>query len=329
MNRRRFLAVLGGSAATLASPISLAAAAADQHEMVAACFGSKARILVRHPDKRSAEEAMQSAFRELNRIESIMSVYRPNSQLSLLNRTGQLNAPDPSLEALLREARELSVDTDAAFDVTVQPLWNLFAAAKAERKSPTELEVEIARRRVDYRNIVLHQDRIELRNGAQVTLNGIAQGFATDRAKQILADHGIQHAILDIGEVAGLGAKSSSKPWQAGIQHPRAEDAFSAIVFIEQRCLATSGDYHTTFSDDFRCHHIFDPQSGRSPQELSSVSVFAPRAATADALSTALMVLGIEKGAKLLARHDHVDALFVRKDGSTIATQGFPLGAIQ
>jgi thiamine biosynthesis lipoprotein len=294
--------------------------------MVSSCFGTSARITVRHDSTKKAEGAIQSAFAELGRIESIMSVYRPDSQLSTLNRQGRLASPDPMFVELLRQSQQLSVATRSAFDVTVQSLWELYKASAKNGHLPEDRAIRAVKRRVSFRNVIIRDDSIELKNGAKVTLNGIAQGFATDRARRVLLDHGITHALLDIGELAGLGKKSADTCWNAGIQHPRVKDAYSAVVAIDDRALATSGDYQTAFTDDLRCHHIFDPRTGRSPDQLASVSVLAPTATEADAMSTALMVMGMKEGAQLVAARPGVDAMFISKDSNTFVTSGFPRG---
>jgi thiamine biosynthesis lipoprotein len=160
--------------------------------------------------------------------------------------------------------------------------------------------------------------------GTAITLNGIAQGFAADRAAAAIKARGVKHALINTGEMSALGQSAEGDDWKIGIQHPRREDAFISLAKLADRCLATSGDYETTFSDDFRWNHLFDPRTGRSPAELSSVSVVAKTALDADALSTAAFVLGAEQGARLVERFD-ADALFVLKNGRTLATKGFPL----
>jgi thiamine biosynthesis lipoprotein len=294
--------------------------------MVSSCFGTSVRIIVRHDSTTKAERAIQSAFAELDRIESIMSVYRPDSQLSTLNRQGRVASPDPMFVDLLRQSQQFSVATGSAFDVTVQSLWELYQASAKNGNLPDDRAIRAAKRRIGFRNVILRDDAIELTNGAKVTLNGIAQGFATDRARRVLLDHGIAHALLDIGELAGVGKQSADNSWNAGIQHPRIKDAYSAVVAIDHRALATSGDYQTAFTDDLRCHHIFDPRTGRSPVQLASVSVLAPTATEADAMSTALMVMGMEEGARLVAARPGIDAMFIDKDSHTFVTSGFPRG---
>ena len=115
--------------------------------------------------------------------------------------------------------------------------------------------------------------------------------------------------------------------WKIGIQHPREREAFATLASLDNRCLATSGDYETTFSADFSRHHIFDPHTGESPGELASVSVLAPTAMSADALSTTLFVLGLQRGMESLREYPGTDALMILKDGRRFATRGFPFAA--
>jgi thiamine biosynthesis lipoprotein len=207
----------------------------------------------------------------------------------------------------------------------VQPLWELFSAARSGR-IPTDEQIQAARQRVDWKRVQFTDHYVRLKGpNTRITLNGIAQGFATDRATKALQAHGILHGLIDAGEIGAIGADRGSDPWRIGIQHPRDEDAYISIAQLTGRCLATSGDYATTFSSDFRDHHIFDPRSGRSPRELASVSVVANSGIDADALSTAAFVLGARQGADLIRGVPGCSAFFVRKDGSTLMTPGFPI----
>ena len=132
---------------------------------------------------------------------------------------------------------------------------------------------------------------------------------------------------MDAGEIHPLGEKAGGEPWRAGIQHPREPDAYAALVRLDGRALSTSGDYATAFSPDRRHHHILDPHTGASPGTFSSVSVLAPTAMEADALSTALFVLGPARGLALIEATPRADALFILKDGRTLTTRGFPTDA--
>jgi thiamine biosynthesis lipoprotein len=288
-------------------------------------LGTDVRLTVYHKELATAENALTAAFAEIERIEELMSLYRPQSQLCRLNHEARLSNPDPDLLRILRTASRLSERTGGAFDVTVQPLWRLYAEAKNNGTVPAGAALRIAREKVDWRRLEISPDLVRLHgDGMAVTLNGMAQGFATDAACRVLRQHGIGSALIDAGEVGAVGQPLHKTNWTVGIQHPRQRGDLLGISNLKGRCLATSGDYETRFSDDYRFHHLFDPHTGSSPEELASVSVAAPTALQADALSTAAFVLGAAKGRELLQSFPQVDGLFITKTGRVERTRHFP-----
>lgn len=326
-NRRRFLWVTVGAGAALGAGARLWNAVPDDWQRrtrTAWALGSNVSITIAHRQRAVLDDALDAAFAALEQVDALMSLYRPESQVSRLNRDGRLDTPHPLLVEVLRESLELSRRTEGAFDVTVQPLWTLYSRAEKQDAVPDAKEVARTQRRVNWRQIELSPNSIALREGGEITLNGIAQGFAADRARQALQDHGIEHALVDTGEIATRGGKETGAAWTVGIQHPRQPDTFLSLAKLAGRCLATSGDYATPFRADLQDHHIFDPRTGRSPTQLASVSVAAPNAAQADGLSTAVFVLGAERGLELIRSTPETDALLVLKDGSLLATANFP-----
>lgn len=291
----------------------------------AVALGAPVALTAIHDRLDVAVEAIDAAFAELERIESVMSVYRPESELSRLNAAGRLERPDTSLIEVLRFAAEISRATDGAFDVTVQPLWQLYAEAQRSGRLPGDEQLDAALSKVNWASVQIARDEIHLPAGAAITLNGIAQGYAADRALCVMRNAGVEHALIDSGEFAPLGRNRRGEPWSVGIQHPRQMDALAAVARLDGRCLATSGDYATTFSADRRHNHLFDPKSGKSPVGLMSASIVAPTAMEADALSTACFVMGIEEARRFIASRPGCDAFFVASDGSHVRTPGFPL----
>lgn len=333
LTRRRFLVVAGaagftGGMAALGAPTAWAASPAAgllAARRTGKALGTSISMTALHPDRSAAEQALDAAFAELQRVDALMSIYRPESPLSTLNRTGVLEHPHPYLVQVLRRAQEIAGKSAGAFDVTVQPLWELYAAAQKEGKLPAEADARRAARRVDWRKLQVSPQEIRLAEpGMAVTLNGIAQGYAADRVLAALRAHGVRHALVDTGEIGALGRKADGQSWSVGIQHPRVADAYVALARLEGCCMATSGDYATPFSADRAYNHIFEPRTGRSPEFFSSVTVVAPTGTDADALSTAVFVLGREKGLALIEAMPGVEALFVTKGGDVLATKGFP-----
>jgi thiamine biosynthesis lipoprotein len=281
---------------------------------------------VRHWSAEQADAALSAALAELEAIEQLMSLYRPSSQLCQLNREKVLLGPDPRLVQVLKVAGHVARRTAGAFDITVQPLWKLYHTAARAGTRPDRSAIDLRVQQVGWERIELQPQRVSLHGaGTELTLNGIAQGYAADRVMRTLRRYGIVHALVDTGELVGSGRNSDTAPWRVGVQHPRHPDALAALTRLDGRCLATSGDYESTFTDDFTSHHILDPRQGSSPRELASVSVLASSATLADALSTALLVMGGAGAPRLLRSFPGTDVLLIDKQGRTQATPGFPL----
>lgn len=279
-------------------------------------FGTTVSLRVLHDDEAAAQAALADAMAALRGVDRLMSLYRHDSAVSQLNRDGRLERPDARLLTVLQAAQSTAALTDGAFDVTVQPLWDALSA----QSDPVP-----ALARVGWRRLEVGAERVRLLvPGMAVTLNGIAQGYGADVALAALRAHGIAHALLDTGEFASLGRRDDGQRWTLAVRDPRDPQAAAHLLGADGRCLATSGDYETAFSADFSRHHIVDPKTGASPQELASVSVLAPTGLQADALSTACMVLGMEKSLQLAARLPQVDVLCIAKSGEPRRSAGFP-----
>lgn len=332
--RRRFLLGTAGACAALGTgawqflPPRPASGKWELTRRTSFALGTAVAMSVWHRDAASGEAALDAAFAELEQVENVMSLYRPDSQISRLNRDAVLQQPHPYLVTVLEFAAHIANQTGGAFDVTVQPLWDLYQGAKQQARLPEESLVRQARSRVDWQRVQTSADRISLSGeGTAITLNGIAQGFAADVAMAALRRTGVTHALIDTGEMGALSGKPDGSAWRVGIQHPRQPGAFVTLANLQDRCLATSGDYETWFSADYVNNHLFDPRTGHSPTELASVSIAAPTGMAADALSTAVFVLGVERGMNLVRSIPGTDALFVTKDGSITTTEGFPTAA--
>lgn len=325
-HRRDFLTLSTGMAAFMAhGSLSGKEPSIKKHVRQAKALGTDVSITVFHSDETVAHDGIDAALANIEHVEKLMSLYRPDSQLSVLNRTGVLQHPHPDILTVLRKATALSKLTQGAFDITIQPLWRLYAGHAESQSLPSQNEIEKVRQRIGWKHIRIEQDIIYFdRPGMQVTLNGVAQGMAADYARQAMEQRGIKHALIDAGEFNAIGSPDQRDFWHIAVQHPR-QSGHIAKTGLQGRCLSTSGDYGTKFSDDYRHHHLLDPRTGISPVELSAVSVAAPTALEADALSTALFILGPDKAKEIVGSMDMVDALFVGKSGDITRTDGFTL----
>lgn len=319
VNRRRFIRIAAAAASCgLARATFAVEPAAATWRGIA--LGSLASIEIRHADPARAQTLLAAAIEELERLESILSLYRPQSSLSRLNRDGILRDPPFDLVRVLDQARRFGDLSDGCFDVTVQPLWNLYAAhftqPDADPHGPAAELIQAAAARVDYRAIEVDPDLVRFaQSGMQVTLNGIAQGYITDRIADLLRGGGLDHVLVDLGEVYALGDRDSRQPWTVGIEDPLNREALLADLPLADAALATSGGYGFCFDPAGRFHHIFDPATGACPQRYASVSVVAGNATAADALSTAANLMAPEAVERMLRRAGALRALVLDAAG--------------
>ncbi len=324
IGRRRVIRLMAAAGGLAAGGSVLARAGTGGRPLAeiwrGSALGAEASITLYHEDRAEARRLLRAAVGELRRLEAVFSLYRPDSALSRLNREGRLAVPPLEMVELLAIARSFAERTGGAFDPTVQPLWQVyaghFATAGADPAGPPEAAVAAARARVGWRHLRVESTGVAFaRAGMAVTLNGIAQGYITDRVADLLKREGMASVLVDLGEIRALGRHPEGRPWQVGIRDPREAGALLRRVALEDRALATSAGSGTRFDGSGRFHHLFDPRSGRSAQRYLSVSVLAPRATVADALSTALYVMSPEEREALRGRLTEVVAWILHRDG--------------
>ncbi|AUH64974.1 FAD:protein FMN transferase [Paracoccus zhejiangensis] len=274
LTRRRFLAVTAFSA--LARPTQ--AAPADWQGVV---MGADARLTLHGPPGQTGP-ALTAALARMAQIEDLFSLYRPGSALSRLNAGGRLDDPDPDFLALLRLAGHVHALTEGRFDPTVQPLWR----ALAEGGDPGP-----ARALIGWDGVRITADRVQLAPGQALTLNGIAQGFAADAVRAVLAQHGLTRALVDLGEFAALGG-----PWRVGVSDPGLGLVLDRR--LQGNAIATSSPTALMLG---AAPHILDP-AGKTAPIWSTLSVEAENAALADGLSTALCLADRAALAAILRR---------------------------
>ncbi len=338
--RRRFVSIMAGCA--VLSPLSSlhdAAAAVSPPVSVwkGVVMGAQASMTLVHPQRAKAQALIRQCTDEIDRLEAILSLYRPGTALSRLNATGELRDPPSELVELLSFGLALSRGSGGAFDPTVQPLYRLyadhFAAPGASAAGPTPQAVARVRRMVDYREVEIDADLIRLhRAGMAITLNGIAQGYVTDRVTELLRAAGFDDVLVNLGEARVRGHRPGGGAWRAAIADPRRpEHTLLDLPLGEDAgalpALATSAGAGTQFSADPRLHHLLDPHTGRSANHYLSVSVAAPRATLADGLSTTLSVLAPSRAIALLDTYPSVRAYLIDPQGQLRVHGAPPLGA--
>lgn len=324
--RRHFMRVALGLFATGLSPQLLAAQASNDAPLVwrqraMLGFGTTLWLKAAHANADQLEAALDEAVAAIRQIERQMSLFDPHSALSRLNARGSLRQPGADLLDVLALAGKVSAQSAGAFDASMQPLWRLWSQASEQGALPSSRAVAQARRRVNWRAVEASPAAIRLNQpGMALSLNGIAQGYASDRVKAILQARGIAHALIDTGETTLLGQAPDGSDWTFGIENAApGSTQMPPLLTFDGRAMATSSDVHTTFSADHRHHHIMDPRTGYSPTHWSSVTVLAERCALADALTKVFFMLP-PQSVRAAARHWQVDVVLQDKGGRWTST---------
>jgi len=267
---------------------------------------------------RHAAEALQSVENESARLESLLSRYIPGSDIARLNRSAGLRLENisPDTMTVLQEATRLSELSNGLFDATIGPLVDLWDYKNAH-EPPADEEIRETGAMVDYRDLLVQPDAgtaMLINRRQSVDLGGIGKGYASDRFMKVFKHYCISSAFSNIGgNVSTLGTKPDGSPWRVGIRHPRQGGLIGAVDVIGQ-AVVTSGDYERFFLDSLgrRHHHILDPRTGYpAASGLISVTVVSDSAMTADALSTAVFVAGLEAGLEMLGRCPPAQAVLI------------------
>jgi FAD:protein FMN transferase len=268
-------------------------------------------------------------FKVFEYIDRTMSEWKDTSPLSQVNQQAG-EAPvalDPSLIAILGRSILIAERTSGAFDPTWAALWGLWDFRSASPKPPNDKKIEAAISAVDYRKLRVDSDAGTaqlLERDMIVGLGGIAKGYALDCSAEELRSHGIANFLISAGGQVYASGLHEGRPWRVGIRDPRgSEQDFFALLEVADKSVSTSGDYERFFVEDgIRYHHILDPRTGRPARGLRSATVVSSDATLADALSTALMVLGSEEGLALATRWEGVEAVLVDQRGAVLVTPG-------
>jgi thiamine biosynthesis lipoprotein len=260
-------------------------------------MGVDARLVVYAPDQPTAERACTAAFARIGALDSIMSDYRPNSELMRLcaKAGGPAVRVSPDLFRVLRRAREVSRQSDGAFDVTVGPLVQLWRKARKSGTLPDPAELAQARKLVGWKYVELDDQARTVRlavPGMKLDLGGIGKGYGADAAQFVLRDHGITRALVQLGgDIVVTGAPPGTKGWT--IRSPNAgTDQGPVDLHLANRALSTSGDtVQYVVIGDRRYSHIVDPRTGEALTSRVQVTVIAPDGLTSDPLSKAVTIL--------------------------------------
>jgi len=283
----------------------------------------------------NAETATEAAFKEIERVNSLLNNYDPKSEISQINNSAGQKAVGISPETLeaLAAAINFASLSGGALDITVGPLLRLWGFAQEEpgatTSPPLPNVLDQTRKLVDYRLIQLDAIKGTARlakRGMWIDVGSFTKGYVVDRAAQVLKKRGITQALITAGgTILALGSKTGGLPWRVGVRHPRKEGGLLDTIPLEEQAISTSGDYERFYHHkDRRLCHIIDPRSGRPVETVRSISVIAPTAMASDALSTALFVLGTNEGLSLVKNLPGVEAMIVDREGKLHCSPDWP-----
>ena len=314
------------SAVTTLMLLLPAAARAEWHEREAAIMGTRISVELWHDDAAQAEAAVDAVMAEMHRIDELMSVYKPESQVSQVNRDAAAGPVkvDAELAVLIAKALEFSELSGGAFDITYASVGYLYDYR--EHRHPTEAQIDAALPATSWRHVLVDLAASTVRftqPGVRIDLGGIAKGYAVDSAARILQARGIRNATVTAGGDSRILGDRRGRPWIVGIRHPDDPNRVIARIPLEDAAISTSGDYERYFDEGgIRYHHIIDPHTGKSPVGVRSVTVIGPTAILTEGMTKSVFVLGPERGLALIEAQPDVDAIVVRSDGRVFYSKG-------
>jgi thiamine biosynthesis lipoprotein len=280
---------------------------------------------------RTNREVFEKVFSRIREIHQTMSMQVADSEVRLINEEAGKTAVPVSADTLyvIKEGLRYSKLSDGRFDISIGPLVELWSIGTEYARIPEPEEIQAVLPLIDYRLVRIDEDASTVyleKKGMQLDLGGIAKGYASDEARRILLEEGIEHAIIDFGgNIWAVGERPQNRQWRIGIQDPEKERGrYAGILTLTDATVVTSGIYERYFFvDGTRYHHILDPDTGYPfRNELASVSVTTTEGIFSDAVSTILFTFGLEEGFRFASRFPGLEAIFIEKNGTITLTEG-------
>lgn len=272
-----------------------------------------------YDNKKSSQEIEQIidlAFNEIEKIDRLASNWSDSSAITSINQKASEHfvEVDSNLAEIINQSQQLAQISDGAFDISIFPLMELWNFHDSSSHLPNENDLKDALRLVNHKDILLSQHGIKFNNqGMKIDLGGIAKGYAVDKAMDVLIKYGIKDALVNAGgDFKAICSKLTQGKRKVWIRHPRKKDSFFGYFDMDSGSVATSGDYEQFFMvDSIRYHHILNPKTGYPANKCVSVTIRAKNTTIADALATAVFVLGPQKGMQLIDRLDGVEGVII------------------
>ena len=276
---------------------------------------------------KNAENAVDEAVDEINRLETVLSAQKKESDIYKLNQTGSGTLSEDTKD-IVSEALKINKTTNGAFDISIYPLMVKWGFTTQKYNVPSKNEISKLLKNVDSSKIEFDEksSSIKLGKNMKIDLGGIAKGYTSSRVMQIFKDCGVTSGLVSLGgNVQALGTKTDGTDWQIAIENPDKSSDYIGVVSVKDKAVITSGGYERYFEKNGKTyHHILDPKTGYPAESgLKSVTIVSDNGTLADALSTSLFVMGKEKALDYWREHkNEFDTVLVEDDGNITITDG-------
>lgn len=319
--------LLSGCQYSTSGPVSTDSEAAQESQRYLESMDTMMRLTAYGSAR---EEALDAAQAEILRLDALLSTGQADSEISTLNRNGG-GVLSQDVRTLVERSLELYQETDGAFDITIYPLMELWGFPSKDYHVPTDQELTDTLALVGSDQLTYDEatGTLTLGPGQAIDLGGIAKGYTSQRLMDLYQEAGVTSGMVSLGgNIQCLGTRPDGTPWRIGIQDPWSDEgSIAAIIQVVDQAVITSGGYERYFVDEatgITYQHIIDPETGFPAQSgLASVSIVTEDGILGDALSTALYIMGLEKGTQFWRAHsDQFQALFLDDDGNLYVTEG-------
>ncbi|MBO6183801.1 MAG: FAD:protein FMN transferase [Chryseobacterium sp.] len=288
-------------------------------------MGSKFEITLVDKDSLSVEKNIDKSINEIQRIENLISEWKPETQISEVNKNAGIKPVkvDAEVFALTEKAIYFSKLTDGAFDISIVAMDKIWKFDDSMNELPSEESIKNSVKNVGYQNIILDKinSTIFLKNkGMKIGFGSIGKGYAADKTRELMQSFGVKSGIINAsGDISAWGNQPDGKPWAIGINNPFKDDKIAAVLYLKENAVTTSGSYEKYAEiNGKRFSHIMNPKTGYPSTGLTSVTIIGPNATMANGFSTSIMVLGKKEGLKLIKKFPEYQYLIIEDSGKIV-----------
>jgi thiamine biosynthesis lipoprotein len=289
-------------------------------------MGTFVNITIVDSSRDKADEVQEEAFTRMGESVKLFDRHATDTPVSWLNAKGSLHDISPEIAAILYQSAYFNHISKGAFDITVLPLLELYQETFAKTGTPPTLQqVKEKIALIDANKVKMDKQGVRfLKEGMQITLDGIAKGYIVDQAANLIERRGIKYALINAGgDIRAIGGNGPEKAWKIGVKDPWGKRKYVEVLELSNGAVATSGNYEVYFDKEKRHHHIIDTATGDSPRQTVSATVVAPTVMEADALSTAMFVLPPHESIHFAQALVDIETMIIARGGRTFRSSGW------